>query len=285
MARDVAMRFNHLYGAGRDLFVLPEAEIEDAVATLPGLDGRKMSKSYDNTVPLFEGGPKALQQAIARVVTDSKLPGEPKDPEGAHLVTLFDAFADAAQREAFRTDLRAGLAWGEAKQRLVDLIEAHVGPMRERYAELVAHPEQIESVLQAGADKARARATPFLKELRHAVGLRRMVASGTVETKTGPVHKAELAVFKQYREADGQFYFKLTTAHGDLLLQSQAFAEGRAAGGWVKRLKTEGAAPLAEAPVSLADGVSRETVEAALGALQAHEAEEQAAKASKAAQA
>ena len=285
MARDVAMRFNHLYGAGRDLFVLPEAEIEDAVATLPGLDGRKMSKSYDNTVPLFEGGAKALQHAIARVVTDSKLPGEPKDPEGAHLVTLFDAFADAAQREAFRADLRAGLAWGEAKQRLVDLIEAHVGPMRERYAELVAHPDQIEAVLQAGADKARARATPFLKELRHAVGLRRMVASGAVEAKTGPAHRTELAVFKQYREADGQFYFKLTTAHGDLLLQSQAFAEGRAAGGWVKRLKTEGAAPLAEAPVSLADGVSRETVEAALGALQAHEAEEQAAKASKAAQA
>ncbi|MEJ5896534.1 tryptophan--tRNA ligase [Aquabacterium sp. G14] len=285
MARDVAMRFNHLYGGGKDLFVLPEAEIEDAVATLPGLDGRKMSKSYDNTVPLFEGGPKALQQAIARVVTDSKLPGEPKDPEGAHLVTLFDAFADAAQRETFRADLRAGLAWGEAKQRLVDLIEAHVGPMRARYAELVAHPEQIESVLQAGADKARARATPFLKELRHAVGLRRMVASAAVEAKAGPAHKAELAVFKQYREADGQFYFKLTTAHGDLLLQSQAFAEGRVAGAWVKRFKTEGAAPLAEAPVSLAEGVSREAVEAALAALQAHEAAEQAAKASKAAQA
>jgi tryptophanyl-tRNA synthetase len=218
-------------------------------------------------------------------VTDSKLPGEPKDPEGAHLVTLFDAFADAAQREAFRADLRAGLAWGEAKQRLVDLIEAHVGPMRERYAELVAHPDQIEAVLQAGADKARARATPFLKELRHAVGLRRMVASGAVEAKTGPAHRTELAVFKQYREADGQFYFKLTTAHGDLLLQSQAFADGRAAGGWVKRFKTEGAAPLADAPVSLAKGVSREAVDAALAALQAHEAEELAAKASKAAQA
>ena len=285
MARDVAMRFNHLYGGGKELFVLPEAVIDDAVATLPGLDGRKMSKSYDNTVPLFEGGPKALQQAIARVVTDSKLPGEPKDPEGAHLVTLFDAFANAAQREAFRADLRAGLAWGEAKQRLVDLIEAHVGPMRARYAELVGHPERIEAVLQAGADKARARATPFLKELRHAVGLRPMVASGAVEAQTGPAHKAELAVFKQYREADGQFYFKLTTAHGDLLLQSQAFAEGRVAGAWVKRFKTEGAAPLAAAPVSLAEGVSREAVEAALAALQAHEAEEQAAKASKAGQA
>jgi len=293
MARDVALRFNHLYGGGKDLFVLPEAEIEEAVATLPGLDGRKMSKSYDNTVPLFDGGPKALQHAVARIVTDSKLPGEPKDPEGAHLVTLFDAFADAAQREAFRADLRAGLAWGEAKQRLVELIETHVGPMRERYADLVAHPEQIEAVLVAGADKARARATPFLKELRHAVGLRRMVASGETQvvhvpslgqvTKYGqPTAVAAPPVFKQYREDDGQFYFKLTTAQGDLLLQSQAFAEGRAAGGWVKCFKTEGAAPLAEAPVSLAEGVSREVVEAALAALQAHEAAEQAAKAAKA---
>jgi len=280
MARDFGQRFNHVYG--RDYFVLPEAVIDAQVATLPGLDGRKMSKSYDNTVPLFEGGPKALQHAVARIVTDSKLPGEPKDPEGAHLVTLFDAFADAAQREAFRADLRAGLAWGEAKQRLVELIETHVGPMRERYADLVAHPEQVEAVLAAGADKARARATPFLKELRHAVGLRRMVASGAVAAPSHTAHKAELPVFKQYREDDGQFYFKLTTAQGDLLLQSQAFAEGRAAGGWVKRFKTEGAAPLAQAPVSLADGVSREVVEAALAALQVHEAAEQAAKAAKA---
>ncbi len=282
MARDVAQRFNHLYGGGKDLFVLPEAEIEESVATLPGLDGRKMSKSYDNTVPLFEGGPKALKDAIARVVTDSKLPGEPKDPEGAHLVTLFDAFADAGQREAFRADLRGGLAWGEAKQRLVQLIEAHVGPMRETYADLMAHPERIESVLQAGADKARARATPFLKELRHAVGLRRMVASGAVLAKADVADKVALPVFKQYREADGQFYFKLTTADGSLLLQSQAFAEGREAGGWVKRFKQEGAAALAGAPVALGDGVTQAQVTQALSDLQALEAQEQAAKAAKA---
>lgn len=279
MARDVAQRFNHLYGGGKELFVLPEAEIEEAVATLPGLDGRKMSKSYDNTVPLFEGGAKALKDAVARIVTDSKLPGEPKEPDGAHLVTIYDAFADAAQREAFRADLRAGLAWGEAKQRLVDLIEAHVGPMRARYAELVAHPEQIETVLQAGADKARARATPFLKELRHAVGLRRMVASGTVSPTAQASAKPAVPVFKQYREADGQFYFKLSTPSGETLLQSQAFADGREAGQWVKRFKQEGGAPLAEAPVSLVDGVPKADVVAALTALQAHEAEQAAAKA------
>ncbi len=280
MARDVAQRFNHLYGQGRELFVLPQAEIEDSVATLPGLDGRKMSKSYDNTVPLFEGGPKALKDAVARIVTDSKLPGEPKDPDNAHLVTLYDAFATPAQREAFRAALRGGLGWGEAKQQLVQLIEDHVGPMRARYAELMAAPERIEAVLQAGADKARAQATPFLRELRQAVGLRRMVAVGQPAAANGAATSsdqgAEPPLVKQYRETDGQFYFKLTTAKGELLLQSQAFAGGRDAGTWVKRLKTEGAAALAEAPVSRAEGVDDATVRAALDALVAFEAEQAA---------
>ncbi len=269
MARDVAQRFNHAFGAGKELFVLPQAEIEEAVATLPGLDGRKMSKSYDNTVPLFEGGPKALKDAIARIVTDSRLPGEPKDPEGAHLVTIHDAFATEAQRASFHADLRAGLAWGEAKQRVVDLIEAHVGPMREKYEHLMAHPEQIEEILLLGARKARAVATPFLAELRDAVGLRRMVAVAPKASKALQAGKSTLPVFKQYREADGQFYFKLTTADGGLLLQSQAFAEGREAGNWVKRFKQEGAQALSGAPVELASGVARADIEAALSALAA----------------
>jgi tryptophanyl-tRNA synthetase len=268
MARDVAQRFNHLFGRGKELFVLPQAEIEESVATLPGLDGRKMSKSYDNTVPLFEGGAKALKDAIARIVTDSKLPGEPKDPENAHLVTIHDAFADAAARAAFHADLRGGLGWGDAKQRVVQLIEAHVGPMRERYAELVAHPERIEDILQEGARKARATATPLLAELRQAVGLRRMVAvSQPKAAKATGAEKSAVPVFKQYREADNLFYFKLTAADGSLLLQSQGFAEGREAGGWVKRFKTEGAAVLGQAPVTLAEGTDRAAVEAALAAL------------------
>jgi tryptophanyl-tRNA synthetase len=267
MARDVAQRFNHIFGKGRELFVLPQAEIEESVATLPGLDGRKMSKSYDNTVPLFEGGAKALKDAIARIVTDSKLPGEPKDPEGAHLVTIHDAFADQATRAAFHADLRGGLGWGDAKQRVVQLIEAHVGPMRERYQQLMARPEQIEDILQAGAAKARATATPFLSELRDAVGLRRMVAVSQPQVAKAQAAKSDVPVFKQYREADGQFYFKLTTADGALLLQSQAFAQGREAGEWVKRFKQDGARALSDAPVSLVDGVSRAAVEAALAAL------------------
>lgn len=270
MARDVAQRFNHLFAQGKDLFVLPQAESEESVATLPGLDGRKMSKSYDNTVPLFEGGPKALKDAVARIVTDSKAPGEAKDPDSAHLVTIHDAFAADTQRKAFHDDLRAGLAWGEAKQRTVDLIEAHVGPMRERYAALMSRPDEIEAILQAGATKARAVATPFLKELRQAVGLRPFAALAQ-KAATQAQAKAALPVFKQYREKDNLFYFKLSAADGSVLLQSQGFAEGREAGTWVKRLKAEGAAALADAPVALAEGVQRPAVEAALAALLAAE--------------
>ncbi|AKJ28061.1 tryptophan--tRNA ligase [Caldimonas brevitalea] len=267
MARDIGQRFNHLFGQGRELFVLPQAEIEESVATLPGLDGRKMSKSYDNTIPLFEGGARGLKDAVARIVTDSRLPGEPKDPEQSHLVTIHDAFADAEQRAAFRADLIAGLGWGDAKQRTVALIEAHVGPMRERYAELTAHPERIEAVLQEGARKARAVATPFLAELRQAVGLRPMVAVPQPKAAASDAGKPALPLFKQYRESDGRFYFKLTAHDGTVLLQSQGLAEGREAGSWVKRLKTEGAAALADAPVTFGEGVDRARVEAALAAL------------------
>ncbi len=266
MARDVAQRFNHLFGKGRDFFVLPEAHVDEEIELLPGLDGRKMSKSYDNVIPLFEGGAKALKEAIARIVTDSKLPGEPKEPEGTTLVTIFDAFATPEQRAAFRAELRAGLAWGEAKQRLFDLIDAQIGPMRARYEELMANPEAVEAVLLKGAERARAIARPLLEELREAVGLRRFKAPAAA---AAPVAKAKVALasFKQYRESDGQFYFKLTAHDGRVLLQSQAFAGGRDAGEWVKKLKTEGAAVLAGAPVALGEGVSAEDVTQALSDL------------------
>jgi len=273
MARDVAQRFNHLFGCGRDLFVLPSAEVEEDVAMLPGLDGRKMSKSYDNTIPLFEGGAKGLKEAVARIVTDSRLPGEPKDPDSSSLVTIHDAFATPLQKEAMRSALRDGLGWGDAKQKTVDLIESHIGPMRARYNELMAHPEHVEEQLLAGAEKARAVATPFLRELRHAVGLRPMIAVPAPKPAAAPDPKQALPIFKQYRDEAGQFQFKLTTAQGIELLQSaQAFKDGREAGAWVKRLKTEGlAAVKAGAPVEYL--AQAETVEAALAALVAAQSE------------
>ncbi len=269
MARDLAQRFNHLFGAGRELFVLPEANIDERVAMLPGLDGRKMSKSYDNTVPLFEGGAKGLREALARVVTDSRAPGEAKEPEGSHLVAIYEAFAIDAERAKLRADLRAGMAWGDAKAVVLERIERDIGPMRERYADLIAHPERIEETLLEGARKARAVAAPFLATLREAVGLRRMVAVTTAATSIAVKAKAGSPTFKQYREADGKYYFKLAAADGRLLLQSAAFDSGRDAGQWVSRLKTDGASALGEAPVSRSEGVSTQDVSDALAALAA----------------
>ncbi len=268
MARDIAQRFNHLFGQGRELFVLPEADIDEQMATLPGLDGRKMSKSYDNTIPLFEGGARGLREALAKVVTDSRLPGEPKDADQSHLVTIYEAFADAAERAAFRRDLQGGLGWGDAKQRVAQLIEHEIGPMRERYAELMAHPERVEQILLDGAAKARRLATPFLAELRQAAGLRPMVAR-TAPAAGEPQGQRALGkpVFKQYREADGRFYFKLVAADGRLLLQSHGFEAGREAGRWVARLKHEGAAALDAAPVEFGVDVAAGDIAAALAEL------------------
>src|SRR5690606_16055099 len=153
MARDIAQRFNHLYGAGKDIFTLPEVAVEEDVATLPGLDGRKMSKSYNNTIPLFEGGARATRAAIMRIVTDSREPGEPKDPDSSHLYTLYKAFATPAETQQFRSALEAGMGWGEAKEALCARIEQDLAPMRARYDELMARPDQLEDILQAGAQR------------------------------------------------------------------------------------------------------------------------------------
>jgi tryptophanyl-tRNA synthetase len=127
MARDMAASFNHLYG---NLLVLPEALIDDNVALLPGLDGRKMSKSYDNTIALF-GPREQLKKQIMSIVTDSRAPGEPKDTEGSALFQIYQAFADDAETAAFAQAFADGIAWGDAKQRLFERIDAEIGPMRE----------------------------------------------------------------------------------------------------------------------------------------------------------
>ncbi|HEX2011601.1 MAG TPA: tryptophan--tRNA ligase [Roseateles sp.] len=237
MARDIGQRFNHLFGAGREFFTLPEAVIEEEVATLPGLDGRKMSKSYDNTIPLF-GSAKQLKDAIARIVTDSRAPGEPKDPDSAHLFTLYQAFATPAQLAEFRAELLAGLAWGEAKQRLFQLLDNELGEARERYHALIERPADLEDILLAGAAKARKIATPFLNELREAVGLRsfRTNAQGSGEAKAKKAAKS--ARFVSFREDDGSFRFRLLDADGEQLLLSSAFADGKTAGQVSKRLQS-----------------------------------------------
>ncbi|WP_225771887.1 tryptophan--tRNA ligase [Pseudomonas sp. Marseille-Q5115] len=235
MARDIGQRFNHLFGKGKELFVLPEAVIEESVATLPGLDGRKMSKSYDNTIPLFSS-PKQLKDAIARIVTDSRAPGEPKDPDNSHLFTLYSAFATPAQTEEFRGHLLGGLGWGDAKQRLFTLLDSELGEARERYHQLIERPADLEDILQAGAIKARKTATPFLEQLREAVGLRsfraQVVGAGEARKKT-----EKAARFVSFREQDGTFRFRLLSADGEQLLLSRPFADGKQAGAASKRLQ------------------------------------------------
>ncbi|HWS40333.1 MAG TPA: tryptophan--tRNA ligase, partial [Arenimonas sp.] len=217
MARDFGARFNHIYG---EHFVLPEAVIEESVATLPGLDGRKMSKSYDNTIALF-AKPAELKKQIMGLITDSKKPGESKETEGSALFQLYQAFASDAQTQAMRVAFADGIAWGDAKQMLFETIDTQIAPMREHYENLMAKPERIEEILQAGGLKARAIATPFMNELRNSVGLRNLTTR--VESKTKIIEKHALPVFKQYREKDGKFYFKITHANGDTLLQSKGF--------------------------------------------------------------
>jgi tryptophanyl-tRNA synthetase len=241
MARDIGARFNHLFGNGREFFVLPEVVIEESVATLPGLDGRKMSKSYDNTIPLFDGGAKKLKENIARIVTDSRLPGEPKDPESSPLVTLFQAFATASETEAFRAALLDGLGWGEAKQRLFERIDRDIAPMRDRYEALMSKPADIEHLLRIGANKARAVAAPLLAELRAAVGLRPFKEIGGATAAKTVKSRSALPLMKQYRENDGKHYFKLLDDAGELLLQSRGFESPRDAGGVIRTLKASAA--------------------------------------------
>ncbi len=231
MARDMAVSFNHLYGSH---LVLPEAAIEDRVATLPGLDGRKMSKSYDNTIALF-GPAQTLRKQIAAMVTDSRKPGEAKSTEGSALFEIYRAFASAEETQAMAQAYAQGIAWADAKQMLFERIEGELAPMRQTYEELMADPGKIEDILQAGAAKARQISTPFMQELRQAVGLRSL--RSVTGAQTAAPSKLVLPTLKQYRHEDGKFYFKLVDGDGQLLLQSLAFDSPRQAGELVARLK------------------------------------------------
>ncbi|AKX50065.1 tryptophan--tRNA ligase [Thiopseudomonas alkaliphila] len=227
MARDIGQRFNHLFGKGQDVFTLPEALIEEDVATLPGLDGRKMSKSYDNTIPLF-CSEKQLKDLVSKIVTDSKLPGEAKDPDDSHLFTLYKAFASHEQAQQLADDLRQGLAWGEAKQQLFSLLNQQLAEPRERYHELMSKPQALEDIMQMGAAKARKISVPFLAEIREAVGLRSFNQSLQVAV-SGAKKKAKAAKVVSFKDEQG-FRFRLVDAEGQTLLLSKGFNDGKTAG-------------------------------------------------------
>ncbi len=170
MARDVAQRFNHHYG---ETFVLPEALIGEDTAVLKGLDGRKMSKSYNNTIPLF-ADEKRLRKLIMKIKTNSLEPGEPKDIDGSTLYDMYKAFASVEETRDIEEKYASGIAWGEMKQILVEYINEQIKPAREEYDRLIADPAIVESELVKGAIRAREIAVPFLEQIRETIGIRKL---------------------------------------------------------------------------------------------------------------
>ena len=253
MTRDIASSFNHLYG---EHFVLPEAAVDDTVALLPGTDGRKMSKSYDNVIPLFAPR-EQLRKQIMGIVTDSSAPGEPKQVEGSALFQIYEAFASRPETDELRRLYGQGISWADAKQMLFERIDREIGPMREKYDGLVGNPGEIERILRQGAEKASALAAPFMAELKAAVGLRNLAAKPKAADKK---EKAALPTFKQYREKDGTFRVKLVNAAGRALFEA-SFATPQEAGAAVERARR---GDIAGCPIVLEPGVSESDVKAAL---------------------
>ena len=168
MARDIAQRFNHNFG---ETFVLPEAVIGDNVALLPGLDGRKMSKSYGNVIPLFTPE-KELRKLVMKIKTNSLEPGQPKDTADSALYDIYRAFASTAETDAIGQRYLEGIGWGDMKQLLFERINTELKPARAEYERLMANPREVEQHLAHGAEKARAVSRPFLAEIRERVGIR-----------------------------------------------------------------------------------------------------------------
>jgi tryptophanyl-tRNA synthetase len=180
---------------------------------------------------------KSLQAAVARIVTDSRQPGEPKDPHASHLLPIYKAFANPSQVQSFVADLEQGLGWGEAKQRLVAQVEQELAPMREVYARLMANPDQIEDALSVGARKARAQAQPLMEKLREAVGLRNTRAVAQPQKAA----RKKTARFVTYRDETSQFRFKLVSAVGQELAISLPHADPKQAGAAMRDLQQRAA--------------------------------------------
>jgi tryptophanyl-tRNA synthetase len=167
MARDIAQRFNHNFA---EVFTLPEAVVGQDEAVLLGLDGRKMSKSYNNTIPLFQPE-KQLQKAINKIKTNLLEPGVPKDPDDSTVFQLWLAFASRDEAARMRREFENGIAWGEAKKQLFDLINDELKDARDRYTRLMDDPGYIESVLLRGAQRAREHSSTLMQKVRRAVGI------------------------------------------------------------------------------------------------------------------
>ena len=169
ITRDLAIRFNERYG---EVFTVPDGHIAENVAVIPGLDGQKMSKSYNNTIPLF-GAPKAIRKLVMSIVTDSKGLEDVKDPDNCNVVKLYKLLASPEQLDEMCRNYRAGnYGYGHAKQALFEAIEAYFGPMRAKRDEFAKDPGEVWNILNKGAERARATAAETMEKVRKAVGLR-----------------------------------------------------------------------------------------------------------------
>ncbi len=170
LTRDVAQKFNDRYGD--ELLRIPEPRIREETATVPGLDGRKMSKSYNNTIDIFEETEKKLRKKIMKIVTDSTPVEAPKNPDGSYLVQLYELFASADALDEMKASYRAGgQGYGHYKQQLFEAIWSYFAPMRDKRAELIADPGYVDDVLESGAGRAREKARQVLDRVRQATGL------------------------------------------------------------------------------------------------------------------
>jgi len=167
IARDIAQRVNHVYG---QVLKLPEPLVNELVSVVPGLDGRKMSKSYGNVVPLFLPA-KQLRQTLNRIVTDSTPPEAPKDPHVSAIFQMYRAVASPEQTLALAERYRTGIGWGEAKLALFEVLDAALGPARERYDQLMADTARLDAILADGATRARQIAQQTLGRVRRAIGV------------------------------------------------------------------------------------------------------------------
>jgi tryptophanyl-tRNA synthetase len=170
IARDLAERVNHVYG--ENVLHVPAALVDEDTAVLPGLDGRKMSKSYGNALPLF-APPKQLRKLVNQIVTDTSPPEVPKDPETSLIFQIYRMVAPAAETAALRARYEAGIGWGDAKAQLADLLERVLAEPRARYEALMAEPARIDAVLADGAARARQLVAPVMERVRRAIGIAR----------------------------------------------------------------------------------------------------------------
>ena len=169
IAADIAQSLNHAYG--KEILTVPAPVISETTQVIVGLDGRKMSKSYDNVIPLFLPT-KKLRKIIMKIVTNSQEVDEPKDPDTSHVFSLYKLFATPEEQSIARERyLAGGMGWGHAKQELFDIIDAHFSPMREKYDLLMEDPSHIDRILKEGADKARMIAAATVQRLRDTIGI------------------------------------------------------------------------------------------------------------------